>query len=58
MSVAKLLGWAQPPLILDVRSPEERQLEPLPDSPMVNFEVTLYALPRDSAQRDIVVYCS
>ncbi|MGV8918053.1 MAG: VTT domain-containing protein [Pseudomonas sp.] len=54
----ELLHWEQPPLILDVRSPEERLSDPIPDSVMVNYDVTLDALPEDSAQRDIVVYCS
>lgn len=58
VSVEELMGWEQPPLILDVRSPEERQLEPIPNSLMVNYDVTLDGLPRDSAQRNIVVYCS
>ena len=58
ISAEELLNWEQPPLILDVRSPEERLSDPIPDSVMVSYDVTLDALPDDAAQRDIVVYCS
>jgi len=58
VSVEELLAWERPPLILDVRSPEERQLDPIPDSLMVDYDVTLNALPKAAAERDIVVYCS
>ncbi|WP_397448492.1 VTT domain-containing protein [Pseudomonas sp. NA-150] len=58
VSAEELLNWEQPPLILDVRSPEERLSDPIPDSVMVNYDVTLDALPQDAAQRVIVVYCS
>jgi rhodanese-related sulfurtransferase len=58
VSVEELLTWEREPLILDVRSPEERISDPIPHSLNVDYDVTLDALPQASADRDIVVYCS
>lgn len=58
VSVEELLTWEREPLILDVRSPEERISDPIPHSLNVDYDVTLDALPHAAAERDIVVYCS
>lgn len=55
VSVEELLSWDREPLILDVRSPEERVSDPIPHSVMVDYDVTLDALPQ--ARLSAISWC-